>query len=99
MVGYCEQTDIHTATTTVREALVFSAALRTPIAMSEVDRSALLEEVLSDLELNSIGDRVVGPVARPKCLLSLWRATADQWHALSDCYMARHRRPVACSLS
>lgn len=58
--GYCEQVDMHMPLATVRESLLFSAALRLPKSVSEEDRAAYVEEVLEILELTPVADRIVG---------------------------------------
>ena len=65
MCGYVEQTDIHLATQTVREALHFSALLRLPREVTAAQREAFVNEVLDILELTPIADRVIGDVELP----------------------------------
>ena len=49
--------DIHSPLATVREALAFSAALRLPGSLTSAQRSAVVEETLKLLELDSLADR------------------------------------------
>ena len=65
MCGYVEQIDNHLSTTTVREALLFSAKMRLPREVSEEQRNAFIEEVLDILELSSIADRIIGDTTTP----------------------------------
>ncbi|KAL9111781.1 MAG: hypothetical protein Q9227_003840 [Pyrenula ochraceoflavens] len=58
--GYVQQQDLHLATSTVREALTFSALLRQPASVSKEDKLAYVEEVLNTLEMTSYADAVVG---------------------------------------
>ena len=58
--GYVQQQDLHLATTTVREALVFSAALRQPKATPHHEKLAYVDEVIKVLEMGAYADAVVG---------------------------------------
>lgn len=59
VVGYVEQTDIHSPHTTVREALWFSAALRLdPSLRSQLE--AVVDEALDMVELGKIQNMMVG---------------------------------------
>ena len=58
--GYVEQNDIHLATSTVREALTFSAILRQPKATSRAEKVAYVDEVIKVLEMEAYADAVVG---------------------------------------
>ncbi|KAG2016847.1 hypothetical protein GB937_006049 [Aspergillus fischeri] len=59
-VGYVQQQDIHLETTTIREALQFSALLRQPASIPKEDKLQYVEEVLSLLEMESYADAIVG---------------------------------------
>jgi len=59
-MGYVEQFGVHSAASTVLESLAFSAALRLPAGTPASQRDALVEEVLSLLELHLIRDKLVG---------------------------------------
>ncbi|RHZ57995.1 uncharacterized protein CDV56_104774 [Aspergillus thermomutatus] len=59
-VGYVQQQDIHLETTTIREALQFSALLRQPASIPKEDKLRYVEEVLSLLEMESYADAIVG---------------------------------------
>jgi ATP-binding cassette subfamily G (WHITE) protein 2 (SNQ2) len=54
-----EQMDVHELTTTVREALRFSAYLRQPYTVSVKEKNAYVEEVLELLELQDLANAVV----------------------------------------
>ncbi|KAF0684229.1 Aste57867_23783 [Aphanomyces stellatus] len=54
--GYCEQTDVHEETSTVREAFRFSAALRLPRDTNELEREGFVDGILDVLELTAKAD-------------------------------------------
>ena len=56
--GYVEQFDVHSPQTTVREALLFSAQLRTRGETTEVI-TAFVDEVMDLVELHSLRDSLV----------------------------------------
>jgi ATP-binding cassette subfamily G (WHITE) protein 2 (PDR) len=58
--GYAQQQDLHCHTSTVREALRFSAYLRQPASVSKEEKNAYVESVISILEMESYADAVVG---------------------------------------
>jgi ABC-type nitrate/sulfonate/bicarbonate transport system ATPase subunit len=58
--GYVQQQDLHLSTSTVREALRFSALLRQPAKVPRKDKLAYVEEVLKLLEMESYANAVVG---------------------------------------
>lgn len=58
--SYAEQLDVHEATTTVREALRFSADLRQPYEVPRAEKYAYVEEVLSLLEMENLADAIIG---------------------------------------
>ncbi|KAH8590585.1 AtrD, ABC-transporter [Bisporella sp. PMI_857] len=58
--GYVQQQDLHLATTTVREALNFSALLRQPKSTPYNEKIAYVDEVIKVLEMESYADAVVG---------------------------------------
>ncbi|WVO17570.1 hypothetical protein L204_105267 [Cryptococcus depauperatus] len=58
--GYVQQQDLHLETSTVREALQFSAVLRQPGHVSTSEKHAYVEEVLRLLEMEDYADAVVG---------------------------------------
>ncbi|KAI3580518.1 ABC-2 type transporter-domain-containing protein [Fusarium oxysporum f. sp. albedinis] len=58
--GYVQQQDIHLETSTVREALRFSAALRQPSSVCMQDKIDYVEEVISLLEMGPYADAVIG---------------------------------------
>lgn len=58
--GYVQQQDLHLETSTVREALRFSALLRQPGHVSKEEKLEYVEEVLKLLEMDTYADAVVG---------------------------------------
>ncbi|ORX90944.1 putative ABC transporter [Basidiobolus meristosporus CBS 931.73] len=58
--GYVQQQDLHLYTTTVREALRFSAILRQPAHFSRQEKLDYVEEVIKLLGMESYADAVVG---------------------------------------
>lgn len=63
VAAYCEQMDIHSASTTVREALLFSAHLRLPATTSLQTKLDLVQDTLNLLELDSLADSMIGSMA------------------------------------
>ncbi|WVQ84203.1 hypothetical protein IAT38_006354 [Cryptococcus sp. DSM 104549] len=58
--GYVQQQDLHLETSTVREALRFSAVLRQPHKVPTAEKYEYVEEVLKLLEMDGYADAVVG---------------------------------------
>lgn len=58
--GYVQQQDLHLQTTTVREALNFSALLRQPGHVSREEKLAYVDEVIKLLDMDEYADAVVG---------------------------------------
>jgi ATP-binding cassette subfamily G (WHITE) protein 2 (PDR) len=58
--GYVQQQDLHLATSTVREALSFSAILRQPKSIPHDEKLAYVDEVIKVLEMEAYADAVVG---------------------------------------
>lgn len=58
--GYVQQQDLHLETSTVREALVFSAMLRQPASISRKEKIAYVREVIQILGMEEYADAVVG---------------------------------------
>lgn len=58
--GYVQQQDLHLATTTVREALNFSALLRQPKTTPKKEKLDYVDEVIKVLEMDGYADAVVG---------------------------------------
>ncbi|KAL0583310.1 hypothetical protein ABG067_006811 [Albugo candida] len=59
IAAYCEQMDIHSEGASIYEALVFSASLRLPSEISEMDRMNLVNETLDLLELTGIRNELI----------------------------------------
>ncbi|EAW15031.1 putative ABC multidrug transporter [Aspergillus clavatus NRRL 1] len=58
--GYVQQQDLHLATSTVREALEFSALLRQPSQFSHAEKLAYVETVIDLLHMREYADAIVG---------------------------------------
>jgi ABC-type multidrug transport system ATPase subunit len=58
--GYVQQQDLHLETTTVREALNFSALLRQPAHIPRKEKLAYVDEIIKLLEMSDYADAVVG---------------------------------------
>ncbi|KAI9732526.1 MAG: hypothetical protein M1834_003861 [Cirrosporium novae-zelandiae] len=58
--GYVQQQDLHLETSTVREALIFSAELRQPPSIPREEKIAYVEEVIKMLGMEEYAEAVVG---------------------------------------
>lgn len=58
--GYVQQQDLHLETSTVREALRFSATLRQPKSVSQAKKNAYVEDVIEMLNMQDFAEAVVG---------------------------------------
>ncbi|OCK80389.1 putative multidrug resistance ABC transporter [Lepidopterella palustris CBS 459.81] len=58
--GYVQQQDLHLSTSTVREALNFSALLRQPAHISRQEKLDYVDEVIKLLDMAEYADAVVG---------------------------------------
>lgn len=58
--GYVMQQDIHLETSTVREALEFSALLRQPPEYGPKERLAYVDHIISLLDMEAYADAIVG---------------------------------------
>ena len=58
--GYVQQQDLHLATSTVREALTFSALLRQPAHISRQQKLDYVEEIIKLLDMEEYADAVIG---------------------------------------
>ncbi|KIY50620.1 ABC transporter Cdr4 [Fistulina hepatica ATCC 64428] len=58
--GYVQQQDLHLETSTVREALAFSALLRQPKNVPRAEKLAYVDEVIRLLEMEPYAEAVVG---------------------------------------
>lgn len=58
--GYVQQQDLHLDTSTVREALRFSALLRQPKTVSKQEKYGYVEEVVDMLEMRDYAEAIVG---------------------------------------
>lgn len=59
-IGYVQQQDIHLATSTVREALQFSAYLRQPDLVSKKEKNEYVDYIIDLLDMNKYSDALVG---------------------------------------
>ncbi|KAF5717135.1 ABC transporter CDR4 [Fusarium mundagurra] len=80
--GYVQQQDIHLETSTVREALRFSAVLRQTTAISMQDKIDYVEEVINLLEMGSYADAVIGVPCKAWAIISLLKKLADHGLAI-----------------
>jgi len=89
--GYCQQTDTHVVTATVREALLFSAKMRQPASVPLAEKETYVETCLHMCGLEAYADAVIGSLgvehrkrttiavelaAKPKLLLFLDEPTS-----------------------
>ena len=58
--GYVQQQDLHLETSTVREALEFSALLRQAASTPRSEKLAYVDEVIKMLDMEDYADAVVG---------------------------------------
>lgn len=59
-IGYCQQQDIHLQTSTVREALAFSAYLRQPSGVSIKEKDDYVDHVIDLLDMTAYADALIG---------------------------------------
>ena len=74
--GYVEQFDVHSPQTTVKEALLFSARLRTRGETSEVI-SAFVDEVMDLVELTPLRDGLVSSTCSVLCVHVVHMSAVD----------------------
>ena len=60
LMGYCEQTDIHTSGLTVQESLIFSARMRLPRKTPLRKLKQFVNEQMKAIELDKIANNIVG---------------------------------------
>ncbi|KPM35009.1 Multidrug resistance protein CDR1 [Neonectria ditissima] len=58
--GYVQQQDLHLSTTTVREALNFSAVMRQPGHIPHAEKIAYVDEVIKMLDMQEYAEAVIG---------------------------------------
>jgi len=58
--GYVQQQDLHLRTSTVREAMNFSAILRQPAHVSREEKLASVEEIIKLLNMEEYADAIIG---------------------------------------
>lgn len=59
-IGYVQQQDLHLETTTVREAIKFSAFLRQPETVSKEEKLQSVEDIIGLLDMSPYADAVIG---------------------------------------
>ncbi|CAI5759590.1 unnamed protein product [Candida verbasci] len=59
-IGYVQQQDLHLETSTVREALRFSAYLRQPSSVSKAEKDAYVEKIIELMEMEFYANAIVG---------------------------------------
>ena len=62
-IGFCQQMDIHVATSTVREAFEFSALLRQSSDTSKASKLAYVNEVLDILGMGELQNAIIGSLS------------------------------------
>ncbi|GAW05100.1 multidrug resistance protein cdr1 [Lentinula edodes] len=65
--GYVQQQDLHLQTSTVREALIFSACLRQPQDVPDAEKVAYCSEVIRLLGMEKYADAIVGVPGEGAC--------------------------------
>lgn len=65
--GYVQQQDLHLETSTVREALMFSAILRQPSHVPKEEKEAWVEHVIDLLDMQEYAEAVVGILGEGSC--------------------------------
>ncbi|GKZ38311.1 hypothetical protein AbraIFM66950_010441 [Aspergillus brasiliensis] len=90
-IGYCQQMDIHDESSTIREALEFSALLRQSAQVPEAEKLAYVNTVIETLDLIELQNAIIGSLdiekkkrvtigvelcARPEMLLFLDEPTS-----------------------
>jgi ATP-binding cassette subfamily G (WHITE) protein 2 (SNQ2) len=63
MCGYVEQSDTHFDTSTVEEAVAFSAHLRLPATMPEADRLDIVRQTLEEVGLTELRGLQIGTLS------------------------------------
>lgn len=59
-IGYAQQQDLHLSTSTVREALIFSARLRQPKSYSDREKLDWVDQLIETLDMSSFAEAVIG---------------------------------------
>lgn len=80
-VGYAQQQDLHLPTSTVREALEFSALLRQSEKYSKAERLAYVDETIRTLDMENFADAVIGVLGEGEYLHSPSRCCIDELKA------------------
>ncbi|KAH8651482.1 ABC-2 type transporter-domain-containing protein [Tricladium varicosporioides] len=59
-VGYAQQQDIHLSTSTVREALIFSARLRQPRSYTDAEKLEWVDQLIETLDMGYFAQAIIG---------------------------------------
>jgi len=76
-IGYVQQEDIHLHTSTVREALEFSAQLRQPKNRTSAQKSEYVDHIIDLLDMGSFAEAIVGVPGEGKALFRHVDCVAD----------------------
>lgn len=99
--GYVQQQDLHLSTSTVREALVFSATLRQLSSTPHSEKIAYVEEVINALGMETYADAIIGvPGEGGNCQNS--DGCRNAHYSRAECRTAEainHRRGTGCQAS
>ena len=87
--GYVQQSDLHLATSTVREALNFSALLRQPKMTAVKEKLAYVDEIIKLLEMEAYADAIVGVPGMYHRLLAVSGNTYPLARGRSQCRTAK----------
>lgn len=79
VAGVVHAQDLHFATATVKEALIFSALLRQPKTTSYVEKMAYAEEVISMIGMEAFADTVIGASGESEYFLKLTSLGANRF--------------------
>ncbi len=63
---FVDQEDIHLATVTVREAVLFSALLRLPESISREEKEARVDDILKKMGLSHVSNSRIGGTCKQK---------------------------------
>ena len=71
IAGYCEQTDLHSPSMTVRESLIFAARTRLrPFSLADEKKVQFAMKIMDLLELDDFADMLVGDEGKPDLSVS-----------------------------
>jgi ABC-type multidrug transport system permease subunit len=90
--GYVQQQDVHLSTTTVREALQFSAMLRQPAKVSKEEKFKYVEEVIQMLGMQEFAEAIVGSPGEGKLLAIQMRLSTNNHRSQHRAAQTPHNR-------